>query len=123
MTNTSAETTRTTSSGRGWGYWAVVLLGLFILVFGVPISVGGVYLIYLGGSWYYAVAGAGLLLTAFLLFKRSMVALWVYLATWVFTIAWAYWEVGFDWWAQVPRVVAPTVLLILVLCTIPVLRR
>ena len=35
----------------------------------------------------------------------------------------AWWEVGSDWWAQVPRMVAPTLILVLVLLCIPALRR
>src|SRR5690606_31653713 len=48
---------------------------------------------------------------------------WIYLVTFAGTLAWALWEVGFDGWAQVPRLVAPTVVLVLVLLCIPVLSR
>ena len=102
---------------------AVTLLAIVLVIFGVPILVGGVWLIVLGGSWYYAFAGLGLLATAYSLFHRSMAAVWVYLATFVGTVIWAFWEVGFNWWAQVPRLVAPTLILVLVLATIPTLRR
>ncbi|WAP68222.1 hypothetical protein [Jiella pelagia] len=111
------------SKGRSWGYWAVVVLAVVIVLFGLPIFGGGAYLIWLGGSWYYFIAGIGLLATAWFLVKASMLAVWVYLATWVFTLIWALWEKGFDGWAQVPRLVAPTVILVLVLAAIPVLRR
>jgi quinoprotein glucose dehydrogenase len=93
-----------------------------LLVFGLPIALGGVWLIVLGGSWYYLPAGLGLLLTAFLLFRCDMAAVWVYLATYVGTVIWALWEAGLDPWAQVPRLVAPTVVLVLVLTAIPALR-
>ncbi|MBZ8132777.1 hypothetical protein [Afifella sp. IM 167] len=108
---------------RGAGYWATVALAILVLVFGLPIFLGGVYLITLGGSWYYAIAGIGLVLTAWFLFRASMAALWVYLLTYAGTLVWAFWEVGTDWWAQVPRLVAPSVVLVLVLLTIPVLAR
>ncbi|MEN3793530.1 hypothetical protein [Fulvimarina sp. MAC3] len=111
------------SKGRSWGYWAVVVLAIVLVLFGLPIFGGGAYLIWLGGSWYYLFAGIGLLLTAWFLVKTSMSAVWVYVATWVGTLVWAFWEKGFDWWAQVPRLVAPTVILVLVLAAIPVLRR
>ncbi|WP_203561174.1 hypothetical protein [Jiella pacifica] len=111
------------SRSRGWGYWAVVVLALVLVLFGLPIFGGGAYLISLGGSWYYLFAGLGLLLTAWFLVKASILAVWVYLATFVFTLVWAFWEKGFDWWAQVPRLVAPTVILVLVLAAIPVLIR
>ncbi|MAW88846.1 MAG: glucose dehydrogenase [Phyllobacteriaceae bacterium] len=102
---------------------ATVVLAIVIGGFGILILGGGIWLIVLGGSWYYAVAGAGLCITAWLLAQQSMAALWVYLATFAFTAVWAIWEKGFDGWAQVPRLVAPTVVLILLLLTLPVLRR
>ncbi|SKA20875.1 glucose dehydrogenase [Consotaella salsifontis] len=108
---------------RGAGYVSVVILALILLVFGLPILGGGLYLIVLGGSWYYAPAGLGLVLTAVFLIRRSMTAVWIYLVTYAGTVIWAFWEVGTDWWAQVPRLVAPSVVLILVLLTIPLLRR
>jgi len=113
-------------SGRDrktFGDWAVIALGVLVLVFGLPILVLGVWLITLGGSWYYAPAGIGLLLTAWFLFRREMPAFWIYLVTYVCTVVWALWERGFDGWAQVPRLVAPTVIMILVLLALPVLRR
>jgi quinoprotein glucose dehydrogenase len=109
-------------ANRGFGYWAVSVLAAIIVLFGLPILACGVWLITLGGSWYYALAGLGLLLTAWFLFRHSMTAVWIYLLTFVGTVIWALWERGFDGWAQVPRLVAPTVILILVLIAIPALR-
>src|SRR5690606_1085957 len=72
-------------------------------LFGVVLFVGGIWLIVLGGSWYYAVAGAVLLLTALLLFRSNVRALWLYAALVVATLAWALWESGFDWWPLAAR--------------------
>ena len=105
------------------GYVAAVVLALILAVFGILIFGGGLWLIALGGSWYYAIAGAGLCLTAWYLAQPSINALWVYLATYAFTVVWALWEKGMEAWAQVPRLVAPTVILLLILATVPVLRR
>ncbi|MCQ0988780.1 hypothetical protein [Jiella marina] len=116
-------TDHSNSARRGVGYWAVVVLAIVLVLFGLPIFGGGVYLAWLGGSWYYVFAGLGLLATAWFLVRASMLAVWIYLLTFIFTVVWAFWEKGFDWWAQVPRLVAPTVILVLVLATIPVLRR
>ncbi|WP_108396358.1 membrane-bound PQQ-dependent dehydrogenase, glucose/quinate/shikimate family [Devosia submarina] len=109
------------SSGNR-GFWAVVVLAVVMAVFGIPIMAGGVWLIALGGSWYYAFAGLGLLVSAFFLARRSMLGVWIYLLTYAGTVVWALWEKGFNGWAQVPRLVAPTIILVLVLLTIPVLR-
>jgi quinoprotein glucose dehydrogenase len=107
---------------RGLGFWWTMLVGVLLLAFGAPIALGGAYLIAIGGSWYYLPAGTGLLLTSWFLFRRDMTALWIYLLTFVGTVIWALWEAGLNGWAQVPRLIAPTVVLVLVLTTIPVLR-
>ncbi len=107
---------------RGFGFWWTMLVAIVLLVFGAPIAFGGAYLITLGGSWYYLPAGIGLLITAWFLFRRDMSAVWAYIITYVGTVIWAFWEAGLNGWAQVPRLVAPTVVLILVLSTLPVLR-
>ncbi|MBO9589741.1 membrane-bound PQQ-dependent dehydrogenase, glucose/quinate/shikimate family [Devosia sp.] len=107
---------------KGTGFWWTMFVGVVLLMFGMPIAAGGLWLISLGGSWYYLPAGIGLLLTAWFLLQRSINALWVYVVTYTATLAWALWESGLDGWAQVPRLVAPTVVLILVLTTVPTLR-
>lgn len=118
----TARSDATTRSYTG-GYIATLVLAVVLAVFGLLILGGGIWLIALGGSWYYAVAGLGLCVTAWLLLKPSLMALWVYLATYAFTVVWALWEKGLDGWAQVPRLVAPTIILLLILLTIPVLRK
>ncbi|MDI6025202.1 membrane-bound PQQ-dependent dehydrogenase, glucose/quinate/shikimate family [Corticibacterium sp. UT-5YL-CI-8] len=106
---------------RTFGKWATTALAVVMGLFGLPIMLGGVWLIILGGSWYYAFAGLGLLVSAYFLFHHSMAGVSVYLLTFVGTVAWALWESGLDGWAQVPRLVAPTVILVLVLATTPAL--
>jgi quinoprotein glucose dehydrogenase len=107
---------------RGFGYWAVIALAIVMMGFGLPILAGGVWLITLGGSWYYALAGLGLVVSAYFLFRHSIIGVWIYLLTFAGTLIWALWEAGLDGWAQVPRLLAPTIILILVLLTIPALR-
>lgn len=107
---------------RGFGYWAVMVLALVMMVFGLPILAGGIWLITLGGSWYYAFAGLGLVVASYFLFRHSIIGVWAYLVTFVYTLVWALWEAGFNGWAQVPRLVAPTVILVLVLLALPALR-
>lgn len=114
--------TQTQHAARGAGFWLTMVLAMVIVIFGLLIFGGGVWLAILGGSWYYALAGVGLLLTAFFLFRRSVAGVWMYLLTFAGTLAWAFWEVGLNGWAQVPRLVAPTVVLIAVLALIPALR-
>ncbi|MCM5557091.1 membrane-bound PQQ-dependent dehydrogenase, glucose/quinate/shikimate family [Pleomorphomonas sp. JP5] len=101
--------------------WPVLLLALVIGLIGLVLLFGGGYLIYVGGSPYYALAGLGLLATASLLWRGSIIALWVYAVVYAATLVWALWETGFDGWALVPRVIAPTVLLLFIIAAIPVL--
>lgn len=106
----------------GWRV-ASIILALVLAVFGLPLLGGGAYLISLGGSWYYGLAGAGLLWTALLIFQQKRQALQVYLLIWALTVIWAFWEVGTNWWGQVPRLVAPSVVLVMILLVLPALRR
>ena len=120
MSNFHADSLRSRRSDhlRGGGWWIfAIILAIVLTLFGLALFVGGVWLIFLGGSWYYALAGAGLLMTAWLLITSPGDALPVYGLVWMATVIWAFWEVGTDWWAQVPRLVAPTVVLVLILPT------
>lgn len=76
-------------------------MALTVLVFtiiGFALGAGGFWLVALGGSWYYVLAAIGFLMTAMLLWRRQGEALWVYALVVLGTLAWALWEVGFDWW-------------------------
>ena len=107
---------------KGASFWWTMLVAAVLVIFGLPIAAGGAWLIALGGSWYYLPAGLGLLATAYFLFRRDAMAVWVYLTTFVVTVIWALWEAGLDGWAQVPRLIAPTVVLLLILSVWPLLR-
>lgn len=78
--------------------FAIVLLLLGLLVGG-----GGIWLIALGGSWYYLLAGAAFAFTGLALWRRNPIALYVYAVLVVGTLLWALYEVGMDWWALAPR--------------------
>lgn len=106
----------------GFAHWWRYIVAAVIAIFGVPIALGGLWLISLGGSWYYFPAGLGLLATAFLLARADRRAVWLYAAIFVATVIWALWEAGFNGWAQVPRLIAPAVVMLLVLSTLPTLR-
>ncbi|GEC40188.1 hypothetical protein EME01_42600 [Sinorhizobium meliloti] len=81
----------------------IVLTAVVFAVIGLALGGGGTRLLLLGGSPYYLIAGLGFLLTAFLLFRRRAAALWVYALVVLGSLAWAIWEVGFDWWQLGPR--------------------
>jgi quinoprotein glucose dehydrogenase len=79
--------------------FTVFLTGLF----GLILLGGGLQLLLLGGSAYYLIVGIGLLLTAFLLYRRNAHALTLYAVVLFGSLGWALWEVGFDWWQLGPR--------------------
>jgi quinoprotein glucose dehydrogenase len=93
----------------------MILLAILLVVFGLPMLVGGVWLIALGGSWYYALAGTTLIVIAFLVKPRRTFAQALYALLLVATAVWAYWEAGFDWWPLASR------LGVLLLLAIPLL--
>ncbi|RUR46411.1 glucose/quinate/shikimate family membrane-bound PQQ-dependent dehydrogenase [Vreelandella populi] len=89
---------------RARGKWPALLLGLFLVVAGLALAIGGGKLISLGGSAYYLIAGIGIAATGILLAMRRGAALWLYAVILIATLLWALWEVGLDWWQLVPRV-------------------
>lgn len=96
------------------GDWAAVILGIVVALIGLVLAVGGAWLLWLGGSAYYLLAGLGLLVSGSLLARRRTLGAVLYALVYAATLVWAYWEVGLHGWALVPRVVGPTVLLVLV---------
>ena len=81
----------------------VPVMAIIIALAGMALCAGGVWLITLGGSWFYLIAGLAFLVTAYLLLQRSPAALWLYALIVAGTLAWALWEVGLDWWPLAAR--------------------
>lgn len=79
------------------------LTATLVALIGLVLTGGGGWLLSLGGSPYYLVTGLAFLGTAFLLFRRSSAALWLYAIIVLGSLGWAVWEVGFDWWQLGPR--------------------
>ena len=99
---------------RHWR-WPAVALGVVIALIGVVLAVGGVWLAWLGGSFYYLLTGIAMVVSGVLLARGRMLGGWLYAAIVVLTILWAFWETGGLAWALVPRVIAPLVLLLLLI--------
>jgi len=100
---------------------AAMIVGGVIALIGLVLAIGGAYLAVLGGSLYYLVTGALMLWSGVLLVRGRMTGGWLYLAIVIASILWAWWEVGSNPWAQVPRVIAPVVLAIAVILVLPTL--
>jgi len=81
----------------------LLVSGLIYGLIGLALAAGGAWLVALGGSLYYLIAGIGILLTGGLLIAGRPGALWVYAAVLIGTLAWAVSEIGFDWWPLAAR--------------------
>ncbi|MDA8522880.1 glucose/quinate/shikimate family membrane-bound PQQ-dependent dehydrogenase [Acidovorax sp. NCPPB 4044] len=77
--------------------------GALFGILGVAVAAAGGWLVSLGGSPYYLIAGLALLATGVLLARRSAAALWLYAALLLGSTAWAVWEIGVDWWPLAAR--------------------
>jgi glucose dehydrogenase len=108
---------------QGFTYWALKIFALIVALFGLALAAGGLWLITLGGSWYYLLAGAGMLVSGVLLFLQRLSGVWLYWLVFIGTVVWALWEVGLDPWALLPRVLALAVIALLSLAFVPWLRR
>jgi hypothetical protein len=82
---------------------------------GALLASGGLWLLLLGGSAYYVVAGVGYLVASRWLWRHRAAGAWLVLALLGVTICWALWEVGLDYWAVFPRVLMPAGLALLAL--------
>ncbi|WP_070304047.1 membrane-bound PQQ-dependent dehydrogenase, glucose/quinate/shikimate family [Janthinobacterium sp. HH104] len=77
--------------------------GVIFILFGLALLGGGIWLASLGGSWYYLLAGIGMLVAGALVFqgKRSAQPFMAMLL--IATLIWSVIEVKFDWWQLLPR--------------------
>lgn len=94
-------------------------LSLLIFAVGCWLTGGGAWLVSLGGSGYYLLSGLATLVVALLLWRASMLALWLYLVLAASTLVWALAETGLEFWLLLPRLNLPlglTILLLLTLC-------
>ncbi|KXV57488.1 hypothetical protein AD936_07620, partial [Gluconobacter japonicus] len=92
-------------------FWVVELLGL---VLGLTLVFGGVWLLSLGGSTFYLLSGIAVIVISFGLLKRAAFALYTALGLLLVSVLWALWEVGFDFWQLVPRLLAFIVIALIV---------
>ncbi|TPM96682.1 membrane-bound PQQ-dependent dehydrogenase, glucose/quinate/shikimate family [Mesorhizobium sp. B2-1-3A] len=79
------------------------VLSTTIIVIGALLTVGGVWLAALGGSWFYLVLGVMLAISGVLTALRKPAGVGLYALATLVTLCWALWEVGFNWWALAPR--------------------
>ncbi|MCK0107460.1 glucose/quinate/shikimate family membrane-bound PQQ-dependent dehydrogenase [Marinobacter sp. S0848L] len=81
----------------------MIIFTIVLLLLGIVLLAGGVWLVSLGGSLYYAIAGIALIVAGLASKGRRPVARWVYAAFLAGTAIWALWESGHDWWPLASR--------------------
>jgi glucose dehydrogenase len=75
---------------------APIAMGLLLVLVGLVVGMGGVWLMALGGSWYYLPAGLLLVLTGLLLLQGNPAALPTHAVLLSLTLAWSLWESGLN---------------------------
>src|SRR5512145_1378296 len=82
------------------------VFAVVLILIGLTLAAGGVRLVALGGSIYYALAGITVVLSGVLLWRRDRRGSLIYGLLLVATALWSFYEVGADLWALAPRLLA-----------------
>src|SRR5690348_16264054 len=105
------------------GGWAATILALVMALIGIILTVVGIWLLALGGSPYYVIAGILMQVSAWILFRGRLLGGWIYIGLFLLSAIWGFAESDSNAWAMVLWLVAPLVLLIFVLLVMPTLTR
>lgn len=81
----------------------LLITGVVFLLIGLALAGGGAWLLSLGGSLYYLLAGLGLMVAGGLVLKARRAALGWFALLLFASVVWAVLEVRFDWWQLLPR--------------------
>jgi quinoprotein glucose dehydrogenase len=103
--------------------WPATILAFFMALIGIALAIGGAWLLILGGSPYYLIAGLALLASGWFLLKGRLLGGWIYVGLFILSAIWGFAESRGNAWAMIPWLVAPLVILILVLLVMPTLTR
>ncbi|MFZ4289506.1 glucose/quinate/shikimate family membrane-bound PQQ-dependent dehydrogenase [Variovorax sp. HJSM1_2] len=109
-----------TATRLGWAYRLVAAL---VALFGLYFLGLGAYLVTLGGSPYFAVAGVSMLLAGGLLWRGQAAGAWLYAAMLLASVAWAVADAGWVFWPLFSRLFALGVLGLLLALVYPALPR
>jgi quinate dehydrogenase (quinone) len=91
------------------------VFSVVLILIAVPLLLGGVQLLSLGGSFYYLLAGLVLIISGRNLWRGNPLGLRIYGVFFAFTVVWALWESGTNLWALMPRILSFAVLGLLLL--------
>jgi len=77
--------------------------GIFMVIVGFALTYLGIRLAIIGGSWYYLLAGLATTLAGVQVIRLHVTGAYIIGALSLLTLAWSWWEVGYNGWAMIPR--------------------
>lgn len=86
------------------------IIAFLIGAVGLWLTIGGIWLMGLGGTVLYVPIGLGCILSAILLYRRKKTGAIVYFALLLALAIWAGVEAGTDFWLLLPRLIGPAVI-------------
>ncbi|MGD8105220.1 membrane-bound PQQ-dependent dehydrogenase, glucose/quinate/shikimate family [Pantoea sp. FN0302] len=95
----------TGNPGKAGQRW-LAIVGIISALAGIYFVVGGIWLAWLGGSWYFLLAGLMLLGSGVAIFRRKLAGAVLFALTLLFTAVWALWDVGLAFWPLFSRLFA-----------------
>lgn len=110
-------------NNRSKGGILTSLLGALMFIIGLPLIVGGGYLIALGGSWFFLLMGLATLIAGILVMKCRPSGIKLYLIAFALTLIWAVWDAGLTFWPLFSRLFMFGVLALLVVLAWPGINR
>ncbi|MFT9222212.1 hypothetical protein [Gluconobacter oxydans] len=99
------------------------LLAIALFVTGLYFFSGGIWLLTLGGSPYFALESILLLTSAWFLMRRRSLAFLLFMIFYITTVLWAFGETGIDFWTLISRLFVPSVFLLVFFALLPYLRQ
>ncbi|WP_215747805.1 membrane-bound PQQ-dependent dehydrogenase, glucose/quinate/shikimate family [Gluconobacter sp. P1C6_b] len=99
------------------------LLAIALFVTGLYFFSGGIWLLVLGGSPYFALESILLLTSAWFLMRRQSLAFLLFMIFYITTVLWAFGETGIDFWPLISRLFVPSVFLLVFFALLPYLRQ
>lgn len=99
------------------------LVATILLISGLFLTINGVRLVAVGGSWYFLLMGLVQIVSSFLLFKQNTKGAWLYALAYSLTIVWALYEVGLQFWPLFSRLMVFGGFAMLIAFAYPTLKR
>jgi len=115
-------TTQTNNVSQAAKVWLYVL-GAVIALAGLYFAIGGGWLVRLGGSFYFLLAGIALVVSGVLIVRRKPAGAQLFGLVFVLTLLWSLWDAGLAFWPLISRLLALTVGAVVVALSYPLLRR